>query len=256
MAETRKTLKNRAKPQSPERRALPTVAGIRTPLPPVENRNKPATFAHERPTRRSRKTRRALIDAARDLLKEEGITALTVKAVTERADVGHGTFYHHFPSTESVLAAGIEESMREFAAAMEREFANAEDKSWVFAMSMSNTFRMLSRHAALPWMLERPQVLADAIRDAFGPFARKDIEAMVAAGDIRPDVLERAGRYWGWIIIGALTDAGRRPDAAGVIEAWLLDIVLRILGFDDARVAGLIAAVDAPPRTAPERRRA
>ena len=62
------------------------------------------------------------VDAARALLEAEGVSALTVKAVTDRADVGHGTFYHHFPSTEAVLAAGIEESMREFSKAMERGF--------------------------------------------------------------------------------------------------------------------------------------
>src|SRR6266404_4065126 len=130
----------------------------------------------ERPTRRSRKTRLALIEAARALLEEEGVGALTVKAVTDRADVAHGTFYHHFPSTEAVLAAGIVESMREFALEMERGFADAADKSWVMVASLSSTFRMLTAHAALPWMLERPHVLAEALREACGPFARHDVE--------------------------------------------------------------------------------
>ena len=202
----------------------------------------------ERPTRRSRKTRKALVDAARALLEEQGVAALTVKAVTDRADVGHGTFYHHFPSTEAVLAAGIEESMREFAAAIEREFADAADKAWVFVQSMSSTFRMLADHPALPWMLERPQVLAAALRDACGPYARRDVEAMVQAGDVSRDVLVRAGRYWEWLIIGALVDAApasQEPQHSkdiAVIESHLLEIVLRVLGFDDARIRRLTAS--------------
>ncbi|HXC51122.1 MAG TPA: TetR/AcrR family transcriptional regulator [Candidatus Limnocylindrales bacterium] len=199
----------------------------------------------ERPTRRSRKTRKDLVDAARELLEEQGVPALTVKAVTERADVGHGTFYHHFPSTEAVLAAGIEASMREFAAAIEREFSEASDKAWVFVKSMSSTFRMLTRHPALPWMLERPQVLAAALREACGPFARRDVAAMVAAGDVHGDALPRVGHYWEWIIVGALSDAAGRPLEQSRIEAGLIEMVLRILGLDDARIRRLLSSLDA-----------
>jgi AcrR family transcriptional regulator len=210
----------------------------------------------ERTSRRSIKTRKALVDAARELLEEQGVAALTVKAVTARADVGHGTFYHHFASTEAVLAAGIEASMREFAAAIEREFAEASDKAWVFARSMSSTFRMLASHPALPWMLERPQLLAAALREACGPFARRDVEAMIAAGDVRPDVRERAGRYWEWIIIGALADAAERPNKRQAIEGSLVELVLRILGLDDARILDLVSSVATPSAKSPGKRRA
>lgn len=197
-----------------------------------------------RTSRRSRKTRLALVEAARTLLEEDGVAALTVKAVTERADVGHGTFYHHFASTEDVLAAGIEESMREFSAAMERGFSDADDKAWVFVASMSGTFRMLASHAALPWMLERPHVLAAALREACGPFARRDVEAMVAAGDVALSAVAGTGRYWEWIIVGALVDVAQHPDQRPLIEARLLELVLRMLGMDDARIRALLARVE------------
>ncbi len=211
----------------------------------------------ERPTRRSRKTRQSLVEAARTLLEEQGVAALTVKAVTDRAEVGHGTFYHHFPSTEAVLAAGIEESMREFSAAMERGFSDAGDKTWVFVASMSSTFRMLAAHPALPWMLERPQLLAAALREACGPFALRDVEAMIAAGDVDASVRGRTGRYWEWVIIGALLDAAERPKQRRRIEERLIELVLRILGFDDARTASLLARLnaDAPIRSSAKRSR-
>jgi len=204
----------------------------------------------ERPTRRSRKTRRSLIDAARTLLEEQGVAALTVKAVTERADVGHGTFYHHFASTEAVLAAGIEESMREFSQELERSFADSSDKSWVLVASLSSTFRMLAAHAALPWMLERPHLLAAALREACGPFARRDVEAMVHAGDVAPGVLAGAGRYWEWLIIGALTDAAGRPGERRRIEAALVEAILRMLGIGDSKVAALLAKLGGHDRRA------
>lgn len=202
-------------------------------------RSRPATRP-ERTSRRSRKTRRDLIDAACTLLEEQGVHALTVKAVTDRADVGHGTFYHHFTSTEDVLAAGIEESIREFASAMGRDFVDADDKSWVFVASMSRIFRMLAGHPALAWMLERPCILAAALREACGPFALRDLDAMVTAGEVRPEALVHATRYTEWIMIGALVETAANPAGRRSNEQGLLELVLRVLGLKPARVAGLL----------------
>jgi AcrR family transcriptional regulator len=177
------------------------------------------------------------------LLEEEGVGALTVKAVTDRADVGHGTFYHHFTSTEDVLTAGIEESMREFAEALQRDFSDADDKSWVFVASMTRTLRMLATHPALAWMLERPHVLARAIRQACGPFAQRDLQAMVEAGDVGPDVLPRATSYWDWIMIGALLDAAAEPDRLREIESIVIEMALRNLRLSDRKIAALLESL-------------
>jgi AcrR family transcriptional regulator len=200
-----------------------------------------APAAIDRPGRRSRRTRGELVAAARALLAEEGVEALTVKAVTDRADVGHGTFYHHYPSTEALLTDAIEASMREMSEALEKGFASADDKAWVFVASMSATLRALAGHPALGWMLERPHVLATALREACGPFAMRDIDAMVAAGDVDRDVLDKAPHYWEWLIIGALVDvaAGRR--SLERIEEDLLGFVLRVLGLGEARIHALLA---------------
>jgi AcrR family transcriptional regulator len=201
--------------------------------------------AIERPSRRSRRTRRDLVAAARSLLEEHGVAALTVKAVTDRADVSHGTFYHHFPSTEAVLAAGIEESMREMSEALVRDFSETADKVLVLVASLSRTFRMLASHAALTWMLERPQLLTAALHDACGPFARHDVGAMMASGDIRAGSVARATLYWEWLIVGALVDVVARPRERAAIERRLLEMALRILGVDESRIS---RAIDRLPK--------
>lgn len=198
-------------------------------------------------TRRARRTRRELVEAARRLLEEQGVAELTVKGVTERADVGHGTFYHHFASTEAVLAAAIEESMRELSVEMERGFADADDKVWVFVASMSGTFRMLAAHPALAWMVERPQVLAAALREACGPFARRDLAAMVAAGDVDANVLGQATRYWEWLIIGALVDVAAGAREVRSVERSLLELVLRTLGVASVRVENVMGRLATTP---------
>ena len=58
-------------------------------------------------SRRERKkleTRQSLLAAAMDLFHEKGYDATPVEEITERADVGKGTFFNYFPSKEALLA--------------------------------------------------------------------------------------------------------------------------------------------------------
>jgi len=50
-------------------------------------------------------TRRALLDAAADLLGSGGLDAVTLRAVGARAGVSRGAPYRHFPDKESLLIA-------------------------------------------------------------------------------------------------------------------------------------------------------
>ena len=69
---------------------------------------------------------------------------------------------------------------------------------------------------------------------------RSCVEAMVTAGDIPSDVVARAGRYWEWLIIGAIFDAAKHPGDRRTIESNLVDVTLRILGLEDARIVSLL----------------
>ena len=53
--------------------------------------------------RRRAQTRKLLQDAMLDLLTERSFEDLVVQEITDRADVGRGTFYFHFDSKEDVL---------------------------------------------------------------------------------------------------------------------------------------------------------
>lgn len=58
------------------------------------------------PSRRERKknaTREAIHQAALSLTEELGLAAVTVEAITERADVAPRTFFNHFPSKVSAV---------------------------------------------------------------------------------------------------------------------------------------------------------
>ena len=58
------------------------------------------------PSRRERRgaeTRLRLFRCALQLITERGLANVTVEDITEAADVGKGTFFNYFPSTEHVL---------------------------------------------------------------------------------------------------------------------------------------------------------
>lgn len=55
--------------------------------------------------RRKQATRQALTQAAADLLLARGYDAVTVQDITDRADVGRGTFYIHFKDKEDIIWA-------------------------------------------------------------------------------------------------------------------------------------------------------
>ncbi|MBI5167849.1 MAG: TetR/AcrR family transcriptional regulator [Candidatus Eisenbacteria bacterium] len=65
-------------------------------------------------SRRERKkedTRRRIFEAAVSLFREKGFEATTVDEITEKADVGRGTFFNYFPKKDSVLAFLSEEKL-------------------------------------------------------------------------------------------------------------------------------------------------
>jgi AcrR family transcriptional regulator len=53
--------------------------------------------------------RRALLDAALELIESEGVASLSLRAVARRAQVSHAAPYHHFADRAALVAAVAEE---------------------------------------------------------------------------------------------------------------------------------------------------
>lgn len=65
--------------------------------------------------------RRALTEAAWQLLRKHGLEALTLREVARKVGVTHAAPYHHFPSRDALLDALAEEAF----AALDREMSQA-----------------------------------------------------------------------------------------------------------------------------------
>src|SRR5262245_40005842 len=65
--------------------------------------------------------RRALLEAALELIRAEGQAVLTLREVARRAGVTHAAPYRHFKNKEALLAAVAEEGFRDMTQRMRDE---------------------------------------------------------------------------------------------------------------------------------------
>jgi len=70
----------------------------------------------EKIDRRVRKTQQQLGDALVALVLEKGYDAITIKDITDRADVAHATFYRYYRDRDELLARKLEEVVQEIEA--------------------------------------------------------------------------------------------------------------------------------------------
>jgi AcrR family transcriptional regulator len=68
-------------------------------------------------------TRRRIVQATAELHSEQGIAATTMKQIAERAGVGTGTVYHHFPTLDDTILACGQRTMDMFPPPKEEIFA-------------------------------------------------------------------------------------------------------------------------------------
>jgi AcrR family transcriptional regulator len=61
--------------------------------------------------RRKQRTRDRLKQAATELILEQGYDAVTIQEITDRADLGRGTFYVHFKDKEDIVWTILAESV-------------------------------------------------------------------------------------------------------------------------------------------------
>ena len=91
-----------------------------------EHVSRSSTKIPDRPLRADAvRSRASLLVAARELLAAEGLDA-SVTEITQRAALGKGTFFRHFPTKEALIAAVVGDTLNGLAA-RGRELADAED---------------------------------------------------------------------------------------------------------------------------------
>ncbi len=82
-----------------------------------------------RPMERSNDTRRALVDAAVDVLRHDGFAAATARTIAARAGLNQGLVFYHFGSVVNLLLAALDEVSAQRRERFERALAGLERPS-------------------------------------------------------------------------------------------------------------------------------
>jgi AcrR family transcriptional regulator len=123
--------------------------------------------------------RNALLDAARAILEEESLSALSLRAVARRAGVSHAAPYRHFPNHEALLVELAVEGFRELRQEIVQAGSAPGPETDRIAHLGAAYMRFVARRPALARLMFGPQLpnrerfpalgeTADAIGDEIG----------------------------------------------------------------------------------------
>ncbi|MFF7653666.1 TetR/AcrR family transcriptional regulator [Streptomyces sp. NPDC007983] len=172
----------------------------------------------------ARRNRARVLAAARASFAAEG-RMVPLGVIAERAGVGAGTVYRHFPSKEDLFAAVIAEGVAGFVAEG-RALAAAEDPGVAFFGFLGRVIREASFNRALCEAFAReapgrsPDETAVAARREFGEVLGVLLRRSQEAGAVRADVEAADVRA---LVAGcAAMEQGRGP-GPGVLTAVMCD---------------------------------
>jgi AcrR family transcriptional regulator len=197
------------------------------------------TETSQQPTRTDRRrerTRARLAQAARELISEKGVAGLRISDITERADVGLGSFYNHFESKEELVEAVILESVAALAETVATPTSPDQDPAELVALAIRRFVRLAYDEPGFARMLVHLNHADTVFSVAVQPYARVALEAGIAAGRLHPTDLDVALNT----IVGASLALMRgivdRQVGADADVAWA-ESALRSLGVPVAEAA-------------------
>lgn len=210
--------------------------------------------AEGRVAKRRRATRARMLEAAYAVIAEVGVDGAKIKDITDRADIGFGTFYSFFESKDDLanqlLDCVIDDLGRRNVIATQE--LRCKDPALVVAVSMLLVMREAARTPMWQWWALRPDLLVDRMRDGFGPFGKRDIQHAVDEGifHIAREELDSAWALANWMMVGGIHDivVGQRPPD---IDIFVVKAIIRMMG-GSRELAQRISAETLPQYSAPD----
>ncbi len=145
--------------------------------------------------RRVRRSQRLLGDALVSLILEKGYDAITIKDITDRADVAHATFYRHYRDKDELLTKRLEEIIGELEAMTQEPtlrdaegyliFKHAQEHSALYRILLSSEGTAKVRKRIRESLAAKTLATCEPLRQANEDF----ISASIAANHIAASLL-------------------------------------------------------------------
>ncbi len=195
--------------------------------------------------KKRRATRARLLEAAHGVMVAKGVDAAVIRDITDKADIGFGTFYNYFESKDDLAAAVLDcmingVGLRNRAVTGEVQIAQPD-------LAMAVSTRLLIRSAyedsTWGWWVRRPDILADRLRAGLHPFVLDHVRSAIAMGifHIADDNVEQVVAMLIWLVVGGMRDMllGTQPPDA---DALITEGFMRVMGVSRRRAFDLANA--------------
>lgn len=121
-------------------------------------------------------TRENLLIAVQELLLERDLDDITVNDITERADIGLGTFYNYFKSKKEVVDGLFQLALDHYHKELNQITDALEDPAEILAASIVFTILRISDTSQLGWLLFDAGLARDMFRQNIYQRAYKDFQ--------------------------------------------------------------------------------
>ena len=149
-----------------------------------------------------------LIEAAVTHLNREGLNNFTATSLTRSANLGYGTFYKYFSSTEDVLESAIKKNVADWSSLISASNKSEPDRLLAFLETVYKTFLQFSNNASMRWLLEKPNYFVEIYYDLTRHHAFEDVKSAVTNGQLSSEYLknfETKFKLHLWQICGGLS---------------------------------------------------
>jgi AcrR family transcriptional regulator len=161
---------------------------------------------------------RTLLDAARALVAEEGIEALSLAALARRVGVSRPGLYEYFRSRDDLVAAIVEEELPRWASLVAGSLDSADGLAGKVGAYVRAQLEVMTdgRHAAAVALVEHAlaEPAREKIREGHAQLLRPLVTALAEGGVPEPEL--RAELIQG-IVDAAAKLAQRHPGESGTI---------------------------------------
>ena len=202
----------------------------------------------ENVVRRLAEREQTILDAARSIAGEEGMGAVQIAAVAQRADIAAGTVYRYFPSKNDLVADVIAATAERELAAIRAAADAAPGPLSALAACVATFAARALRERRLAWavMAEPVDADIDALRLNFRRALAAELEKRIGTAVAGGHLPDQDARVAAPAVIGALLEGlvGPLAPLAGSAREAVQTVTLmalRALGVVDARARGLVA---------------
>lgn len=134
-------------------------------------------------------------------MAEGGAESVTIAGVTEHADVAQGTFYNYFASREAVIDAVVHDNVETLGQRLDALTRDLSDAAEIYSFSLRHLIGTAVSDPTWGWVMVRLGIAHEALLQALGPRATRDLQIGVDAGRFQlPDVPLAAAMTFGALL--------------------------------------------------------